>query len=95
MSIEQKIARLALGKFTTALNTPGVPDPYVTDDRTLLGETDYGTIMAARSGTEDYWEAFDFRKPDHMEAWKNTRRTGKLNFLDLEPSDSGIGGTSG
>lgn len=84
MSIEQKIARLALGKFMAALDDSSKPDPYVENDRTLLGETDYGTIMAVRSEVEDYWEPFDFRKLIHMKAWNKTRTTGQMNFLDLE-----------
>lgn len=91
MSIEQQIARLALGKVMHALNTEGEPDPYVSDDRTLLGETDSATIMAARSESENYWEPFDYRKPHHMKAWEKTRATGKINFLELEPDGAEAG----
>lgn len=82
---EQKIARLALGRFASRLNDPSQPDPYVdAGDRTVLGETDHGTIFAPKVDSADWWEPFDFRKPGHMSAWAETRRTGRVAFLDLE-----------
>jgi hypothetical protein len=81
----QMVARQALGRFTQRLNTPGEPDPYeFPDSRDILGEDDRGTIFAPRAGSTDWWEAFDFRKPGHMAAWSETRRTGRLAFLELE-----------
>jgi hypothetical protein len=77
MNIEQKIARLAL----TRVDFPEYVDA---GDRTRLGESDYGTLMAPQQGSPDWWEPFDFRKPGHWAAWNTTRRDGKIAFLDLE-----------
>lgn len=53
-------------------------------DRTILGEDDRGQIMAAKPGTDDWWEPFDLSKPEHRAAADETVKRGALAFLDLE-----------
>jgi hypothetical protein len=57
---------------------------YATD---VLGEDDGAYIFALREGTENYWERFDRRKPNHMRAYEQTKSTGRVSFLELEGSD--------
>lgn len=89
--IDQRIARLALTKFQARLDDPSQADPYVFgSERDVLGENDHGTIFAPKADSSDWWEPFDFRKPGHMDAWMETRRSGRLAFLELEAPDAGV-----
>jgi len=89
-NIQQRIAGFALRRFIERIDANPADDPYVNPERRdVLGESAEATILGPTAGTPDWWEAFDFRKPGHMAAWRETRRTGSVAFLDLEPYSDG------
>jgi hypothetical protein len=53
----------------------------------ILGESERGTIMAPKPGTDDWWEPFDMTKPEHRAALDESLRRGVIGFLDLEYGD--------
>lgn len=62
------------------------PDYCEDNDRSLVGEDDRGDILAARPGSDDWWEPFDLMKPEHVAAAEESLRRGQINFLDLDRS---------
>ena len=59
-------------------------EPEYVYDHDVLGEDDFGHILAPRDGTADYWEPFERSNPHHIAAMERTRSTGRVAFLELE-----------